>query len=176
MAALFALAPASFLPGFAARATVTTPRAGPAVAHLDSLSSLLSAVPSGFEFAVPPAPPKFSHALMEAVGAYILLSGACTFAPILKRKLGAKDPALAVLASVPSSRFGWLQADLRRPLPPLEELTSHPIGVRGGRTLYLCRACDALRFSTVERSADFSDFYGESIYICSGLVTKAQEA
>lgn len=76
---------------------------------------------------------------------------------------------------MPESSFGWLQADLRRPLPPLEELTAdgHPIGLVDGRRVYLCRIEPeqvrehGIKYGTVEVSKDFTEYYGERVYICS---------
>ena len=61
--------------------------------------------PEMSEFAVE-APRKFSHVLMEAVGAYILLSGACTFFPVVKdRALGGRDPQTQITEFLESVRI-----------------------------------------------------------------------
>lgn len=70
---------------------------------------------------------------------------------------------------VPSeSSFGWHHMDLSKPLPPLTELSQaeHPIGLRGGKRVYLCTARQSIKYAVVERSCDFSKHYGTSMYIC----------
>ena len=66
---------------------------------------------------------------------------------------------------------GWVQADLRGPLPPLEELDRLRVGrtpaASGGHTLHLCRGDEAIGYASIERSLDFSEHYGEPVYICS---------
>lgn len=64
------------------------------------------------------------------------------------------------------SSFGWHHADLRSPLPPLSELTEHPVGVRDGKLVYLCTARKAVGYGLVERSRDFSEHYGVPVYVC----------
>ena len=108
---------------------------------------------------------------MHAVSFYLLLSGACTFGPVIKREIKARFEASPeeselrpLAARVPTSTFGWLQADMRLPLPPLDELNApHPIGARAGQSLFLCREELALQFAEIERSADFSRHYGEDV-------------
>ena len=57
---------------------------------------------------------------------------------------------------------------LGMPLPALGELHEHPIGVRQGRRVFLCTADAALKYETssVELSKDFTEHYGESVFIC----------
>jgi len=82
------------------------------------------------------------------------------------------------LDSRPQSKFGWLNADLRQPLPQtIDELTeAFPIGIADGRRVYLCRIQPDLvdeahkqmaAFASIEVSKDFSDYYGEKVYICT---------
>ena len=80
--------------------------------------------------------PKFSHTLMGAVGAYTLLNAVCTFSPVIKRRLAGEDSTTRFLLSRPEASFGWLQADLRNPLPALSELTEHPIGFHNGKVCW----------------------------------------
>lgn len=67
------------------------------------------------------------------------------------------------------SRFGWHNVDLRTPLPPLCELErlEHQIGVRDGKRVYLCTAKAAVKFGLVEKSRDFSEYYGTKLYVCA---------
>ena len=60
----------------------------------------------------------------------------------------------------PRALAGWVQADLRGPLPPLDELDRLRVGLRDGHTLHLCRADEAVGFASIERSLDFSEHYG----------------
>jgi len=160
---------------------VTTKRARPTVAIVDdtllntissAIASSSSALPPGFEgFAPQSSEHKFSHYFMLATGSYIL-GGALQmiFMSILRAtglapSLSSRDIA-AYLADAPQSTFGWLQADLRTPLPPLEELQVHPIGLRDGKQVFLCTAAEAIKYRAVEVSRDFSEHYGQSVYIC----------
>ena len=81
--------------------------------------------------------------------------------------LGVKEAS--ILAAAPTTKFGWVQADLRGPLPPLDELDCLRVGTsrETGHTLHLCRAAEAVGFASIERSVDFSEHYGEPVYICS---------
>jgi len=116
--------------------------------------------------------PKFSHLFMNAVGAYVLLSGGMTLLPVLREKMfgidvEAKAARIAkYLEAAPESNFGWHRADLRTPLPTLDELESFPIGVSQGRRAYLCRADEAIKYDVVEFSKDFTEHYGEKVYVC----------
>jgi len=49
---------------------------------------------------------------------------------------------------------------------PLDELESFPIGVSQGRRAYLCRADEAIKYDVVEFSKDFTEHYGEKVYVC----------
>lgn len=61
-----------------------------------------------------------------------------------------------------------MQADLRGPLPPLDELNRLRVGrTPAGHTLHLCRGEETAGFASIERSLDFSEHYGEPVYICS---------
>ena len=80
------------------------------LATMEAVSTLIATaaeMPAGFEFAVTPHGPKFSHVLMEAVSFYTLLSGVQTFAPIIARRLrGEKpmDPAAQLAARLATVR------------------------------------------------------------------------
>lgn len=166
LAPVVALAYQPIAPARPARA-----RARPAVAVLEAfpeISSTFVPLPEGFMPPLPEAEPHtpFSRHLFNAIMTYIAIDGAIAFAPIISRKFSRTPEADAAkrlakrLAKVPDTSFGFLQADLRLPLPPLEELHMHPVGRRGSYELYLCRHEHAGRFLTIERSIEFSDHFG----------------
>eukprot|EP00316_Scyphosphaera_apsteinii_P022126 CAMPEP_0119309702 /NCGR_PEP_ID=MMETSP1333-20130426/16115_1 /TAXON_ID=418940 /ORGANISM="Scyphosphaera apsteinii, Strain RCC1455" /LENGTH=156 /DNA_ID=CAMNT_0007313715 /DNA_START=102 /DNA_END=572 /DNA_ORIENTATION=+ len=68
------------------------------------------------------------------------------------------------------SQFGWLHADLRTPLPTLDELQSscHLVGVREGHQMYLCSKESMATTTICSKSEDFSEYYGTEVYICKG--------
>jgi len=193
LSVVLSVAPA-YMPGMHRHAHAVPARAGPIRADLQALSDagLLDTISSavaaaqlpGFEFAEPPPSPKFSHTFMNAVSFYLLLSGTCTFGPVIKMEIKARFEALpekgepmTLAARVPTSTFGWLQADMRLPLPPLEEFNApHRIGARAGQPVFLCREDLALQFAEIERSVDFSHHYGEEVYICSHPLQKPSTA
>jgi len=118
---------------------------------------------------------RFSDYLMNAVSAYILLSAVCTFAPIISKRLqrsglGETEMLLARLSSVPKSEYGWLEADLRIPLPQKDELSMHPIGYRDGRKVFLCHGSVVLEFAIVEHSIEFSEHYNDMVFICQDRI------
>lgn len=86
--------------------------------------------------------------------------------PIPASDAAHRPPSIAP-AQTPASTFGWLQADLRMPLPPLADLETHPIGMRAGQPVYLCRHTHAGQFLVIEHSKEFSEHYGENVFICS---------
>ena len=65
--------------------------------------------------------------------------------------------------------FGWLQADMRMPLPPWEELQQacHLVGDHHGHFMYLC-ANPQQEYETCELSDDFSKYYKHDVYVCAG--------
>jgi len=144
----------------------------------DAFSAPSTILPSEFaEFGRGYAPtsssPKFSHVFMNAVGAYVLFSGAMTLIPLVREKIFGVDVEVQAarvaryLEAAPESSFGWHRADLRTPLPALEELEAFPIGVNlEGKRVYLCRAEEAIKYTHVEFSRDFTDHYGEKVYVC----------
>lgn len=125
----------------------------------DFSASSWHGMPSQFVPDAPAVPTHrpFSRYLLDAVVLNIVISGASSFWPIFRRKLTNEDPVATRLARVPESRFGWIQADLRSPLPPIEDLEAHPIGFHGGRPVFLCSQRATSRFLHVERSADFTE-------------------
>ena len=69
--------------------------------------------------------------------------------------------------------FGWLEADMRVPLPTLDELRDgcHLIGHRGGKHMYLCAQpvpVGGMAVKECELSADFSDYYNAQVHVCEG--------
>ena len=101
-------------------------------------------------------------------------SAASTFGPRIKARITGVQPTLSkqtikrYLDAAPVSTFGWHHADLRVPLPPLDELHAqeHPIGVRDGLKVYLCTAEAAVHYHKVELSNEFSKHYGTAVYVC----------
>ena len=69
-------------------------------------------------------------------------------------------------SQLPESSFKWHHADLRTPLPPLAELQDHFIGIHSGRRAYLCSREAAFQYGTIEVSKEFSDYYGDQVFIC----------
>jgi len=68
------------------------------------------------------------------------------------------------------SSFGWLQADMRVPLPKYEDLqlACHLVGVDGKNQMYLCSAQSKSSFSSCDISDDFTQYYGHTVYVCTG--------
>ena len=62
-------------------------------------------------------------------------------------------------------KFGWLQADMRVPLPSFAELENacHRIGNQDGREVYLCATAPSVR---CQENAVFSEYYKQPVYIC----------
>jgi hypothetical protein len=147
-----------------------------------SVPSTFAALPQELSELAAPAHQKFSHIFLAACGGYTAFSAACTFMPLITRRfmgMGQEDDLEQFLANRPESSFGWHNADLRKPLPStLEELSQmngFPLGVHKGRRVYLChiqpeRVREAqthlASFAEIEKSRDFSDFYGETVYVC----------
>ena len=112
----------------------------------------------------------FSRHLFNAIMGYMAIDTTLFTAKIIKRRLtGEAARRASILAAAPATKFGWVQADLRGPLPPLDELDCLRVGAsrETGHTLHLCRAAEAVGFASIERSIDFSEHYGEPVYICS---------
>ena len=70
--------------------------------------------------------------------------------------------------------FGWLQADMRVPLPSWEELQQacHLVGTHNGRYMYLC-ATNAVaveqELDDCKVSQDFTRYYGgKTVFVCAG--------
>lgn len=102
----------------------------------------------------------FGRAGLCGLGIYSLLT---IIDPPSKRweKLREKRADAAVAG------FGWLQADMSVPLPSLAELSDscHRIGAKEGSTFYLCGQPNN-DFSSCAPSEDFSEYYGERVYVC----------
>jgi len=163
-----------------------------ALADLSGLEAITLAVSDSMqlppEFAElarsPPSSGKpFSFYLMCATSVYILASAVTTFAPRVKAKITGEDVQVsagtiaAYLQDVPSSQFGWHQADLRAPLPAsVTDLYEHPIGVSAGRRVFLCSAEAACMYEhqAIEHAIAFSDHYGQPVYICYGSAPKSR--
>ena len=148
------------------RTAPTSARARPAVA-------ILSELPPGFETLMPAVVhhTPFSRHLFNAIMGYMALDTTLFAAKIIKRRMEPSVQDATRLAAAPTTKFGWVQADLRGPLPPLEELDRLRVGrtpaASGGHTLHLCRGDEAIGYASIERSLDFTEHYGEPVYICS---------
>jgi len=138
----------------------------------------LSGFPPGGIDLVPQAPAHtpFSHYLFNAIMTYIAIDISATAYRAGKRRMAPDEYNAERLAAAPPTNFGWVQADLRGPLPPLEELVALRVGLdqRSGATLHLCRQDQAIHFHTIERSLDFTEHYGEPVFICSGSVDSSE--
>jgi hypothetical protein len=70
------------------------------------------------------------------------------------------------------THFGWLHADLRVPLPPIDELrhACHLIGEHESHQMFLCGTSKPAEgnIDSCEASHDFTKYYGETIYLCRG--------
>jgi len=143
----------------ALRTAPTYARARPAVA-------LLTELPPGFEDLMPAVVhhTPFSRHLFNAIMGYMAIDTTLFAAKIIKRRMEPGVQEANRLAAAPATNFGWVQADLRGPLPPLEDLDKLRVGVKGGHTLHLCRGEEAVGYASIERSLDFSEHYGASLY------------
>ena len=109
--------------------------------------------------------------MLQVCAGYIWGSAIMQFAPLIMDKIQGRTTMPAarrdrLLAKVPISTFGWHQLDMSQPLPPLTELSAHPIGIHAGRKVVLCHAEKAVDFAEVEFSEAFTNYYGERVYIC----------
>ena len=176
-----ALAPLAFhLPAVPTAPASTRSRPVTALAEFSDLAFTLHATAMPPEFADAfttakeshPVHHTFSYYLMEAAGCYILGSGAATFLPRIAAALKGEEYSVPqhtidnYLKAAPESKYGWHLADLRGPLPPLEELEQHPIGVHKGKKVLLCVPHEAIKYRDVEFSKDFTEHYGTEVYIC----------
>lgn len=165
----------------AARSSAAVARSGRVTALdaglLSDATTLIAQAQLPPEFAelVQPPPPKFSHYLMNAVGLYTIFTAVTTFGPRIAKIARGIDPdalSSSLLAGAPTSNFGWVLAEIRDPLPPLPELTEVRIGHRDEHEIFLCSedhllsAAASKRFSRVEVSKDFTDHYGQRVYVC----------
>ena len=66
--------------------------------------------------------------------------------------------------------FGWLHADMRVPLPPLDDLDSacHLIGQQNGHRMFLCTSKSQSEDRECDISSDFSKYYGAEVMVCRG--------
>ena len=116
----------------------------------------------------------FSHYLMLSIGTYIVIDGIKLVAVRLKAKITGEAPKVDVenyLRHAPTSSFGWHHLDSRQgPLPPLDALheacEGHHIGIRDGKTVYLCTPEAAVKYREVELSLEFTEHYDTKVYIC----------
>ena len=71
----------------------------------------------------------FSRHLFNAIMGYMAIDTTLFTAKIIKRRLtGEAARRASILAAAPATKFGWVQADLRGPLPPLDELDCLRVG------------------------------------------------
>jgi len=119
----------------------------------------------------------FSRYLVTCAAAYTVGFGGSSLFHMVRAKLRPDEEAIPVNANLlrakltcaPVSKFGWLQRDVRLPLPKsYAELYEAPIGARDGKTVFLCTADAALKYEAheVELSKEFTEHYGESVFIC----------
>jgi len=89
-----------------------------------------------------------------------------------KAQLSLFAQSAGEIAEARLSSFGWLHADLRTPLPTLEELRTacHLVGEREGHRMFLCASESASGHKVCGASEDFSRYYGEVVFICRGDV------
>lgn len=103
--------------------------------------------------------------LLDGLALYLVFAFAWH---VLRPKLARMaKPARPADAALDEATFGWLQADMRVPLPPLAELKSacHLLGVEKGRQVFLCAEPENFGGGCA-RSGDFSEYYGEPVYVC----------
>ena len=183
-----ALAPLSLCLQQPLRTPTTFARARPAVAMLNELPPGFETLMPAVVHHTP-----FSRHLFNAIMGYMAIDTTLFAAKIIKRRMEPGVQEAARLAAAPTTKFGadktsnrpprrgpqphvrwsltalaralagWVQADLRGPLPPLEQLDQLRVGQRAGHTLHLCRADVAVGFASIERSLDFSEHYGASL-------------
>jgi len=74
--------------------------------------------------------------------------------------------------------FGWLQADMRMPLPSWEELqdSCYRVGEFNNHYMYLCaeekQAANIKQKGECAVSTDFTKHYGHTVYVCQGAAVK----
>ena len=114
-----------------------------------------------------------SVCLAEAAEAYLLSTLVSCMRTPTTACVADEERACTVVEYLPDGRsvsyessFGWHSVDLRTPLPPLSELAEHPVGVRGGKLVYLWTGKDAIKYGVVEASPAFSEHYSTRVYIC----------
>ena len=96
----------------------------------------------------------------------LMVYGILSVADSPSKKLAKLRAEQRMQPDVAAQQFGYLNADLSVPLPPLKELSDscHRIGAKEGSTFYLCGQ-PSQQFSCA-LSESFSEYYGESVYVC----------
>jgi len=145
-------------------------RSTPPIAMLSGIdaATLLAAVPDGFADVSAGAAAESSSFEVAAS-----LMGLCIAAFIGSTILsGATDTeAEEQPGHKEAQAFGWLQADLRMPLPSFAELKDacHLVGSWKGNAMFLCSSPQQMGATThCEQSADFTEYYGQPVYVCEG--------
>ena len=114
------------------------------VVALAEVTSLLAdtavVMPAGFEQFAPMQIPRFGDAMMNAVGTYVLFSGAHTFGKVGLNKYVRKDKAVAeILAAVRA----WSNRMLLLPIPSADQAAARPHRRLPNRTSSgIMRTCD----------------------------------
>ena len=103
----------------------------------------------------------------------ISIASKLAFPDALGDSFGGEDAAASPDSSTDAGvgGFGWLQADLRMPLPSWAELEQacHPVGNHNGWHMYLCSSKQqGGRLEKCEVSEDFTKYYGQTVYVCAG--------
>ena len=140
-----------------------------AVRRVDSPSMVVLPLLNGGEIVLP------DDAGAYAIGAGLVLGGlfwrkVFHDAGIFVHK--SKAPSAHELERVEKlSKFGWLQADMRVPLPSLADLevACHRVGTSMGRDVYLCAEPSNAPRASCAVSAQFSEHYDRDVYICDAL-------
>lgn len=131
-------------------------------------ATLLAAVPSGFADVTAGA--TAAESSLEAAASVLAL---CVAAFVGSTMLSATTETEA--EDQPGHReaqsFGWLQADLRMPLPSFAELQDacHLVGSWKGHNMFLCSSAQQMGSTTsCKQSADFTEYYGQPVFVCEG--------
>ena len=112
------------------------------------------------------------HPLLDAAIFLITLNVAISFFGGFGDGLADEDDPdkLELASSRKETEFGWLQADLRMPLPSWKELQDacHLVGSFRGKYMYLCASSEPSDYDGCAVSKDFSEYYGNTVYVCQG--------
>jgi hypothetical protein len=128
------------------------------------VSTLLASVDAAF-------PAEFESAAQQDMSLLPTLALVAALGYGVTKMMDPVDGNQPLAKPAKKSTFGWLHADLRMPLPTLEQLDDacHLIGTQDGRQKYLCKDGPAKSsFTDCEVSDDFSTYYGDQIYVCTG--------